>query len=350
MMQASIRVLSVTLLLILVLAQASVWEVAQERLASGDNLLYAVFGEPSAVKSGLQLLLIDLGMAHSAVFCIDAHTTPSLQTIENIRQINDHDQQSGNGDGLLIVVNNVEKLNTNSELLHLDFLFRLPDKNNHDMGSMVVALVWNTANMNTNSSTEASATVQDDNTDTDTDTGAGAGVDFWNRSPADARLVWREEVRSLWGATEQSFNADAILGRVSSPLFYPTTTTTTEKAEKEKESQPSVSVNDMCMPLASILVRRSNTAANDADSPASAAASCFSNTAAWKSSLLNINRSTALRLSCIATVLFIFVLFFRQAMVNMNSPNPEQESYTVHVRETRKSKRLAAKKKEKKNT
>jgi hypothetical protein len=159
--------------------QSSRWLVDQERLLNGENLLYAVFGEgPLVAAKGLTTLLADLRMSDTAtVLCIDVHTTSSVESLRQIQKaINykppkssrPHPSASGVSD-LLLVLQNVEKLQGRTELLNLDFLFRLPDKT-FESGSVVTALVWDTAKMQQNKRPcrERRGDI-DINTDTNTD-------------------------------------------------------------------------------------------------------------------------------------------------------------------------------------
>ena len=203
-------------------ALASMVAMEQRQLSDGNNLLYAGFGDTSALAAGVDELMRNLQLSvndddnnnkATKLLCIDVASTAARETMKRIHTAQ---QQQLDSSVLTVLFENVEKLHAAEQLLHLDFLFRLPDKS-YDMSGVVGVLLFNTDFMP--AATDGTA-------------GSPGGV-FWDASASGGidgsgsestrQQAWREGVRRLWHEADEvvQFNVDAAIGRINRGLFFP---------------------------------------------------------------------------------------------------------------------------------
>ena len=108
------------------------------QLREGTNFVYAIFGDTQGLASGVNDLLTNLHLSEMTPLCIDVTSTTAPQSFRQIRA-----KQSQSGDITTIATfSNVERLQNASDLINLDFLFRLPEKSNTN--NIVTILLLNT--------------------------------------------------------------------------------------------------------------------------------------------------------------------------------------------------------------
>jgi len=316
------------------------WEVDRDRLVDGTNLIYAIFGDTLATPPGIQSIISNLQLPDSAVVVsIDVGAQHSADSVAAIQSLQEHAQQARHSQ-VVLVLHDVEVLRSREQLLHLDFLFRLPDKA-FGLSSLVVLLVWNTSNMQLHGQqpqrVEIDVSSEDFQVEPDADVlSRRTNGGFWLLPQAAAEREWREEVRSLWRAAGPDFNADAAIGRITRAVFLPAqmpvadSTTAGASTSPLRSSPLRQGLAAVCIPLNDWITRARQTPTSGAKAadPSLKARMQF-----WlrsvKARMHSVKILHAVKVVLLALLLLFFVLLLRQAFETMHSP--QQQEYNEHA-------------------
>lgn len=304
------------------------YEVDRARLADGVNLIYAVFGESLTTLSGIPSVLSNLQVKDSAiVVSIDAVEYSAMESLSAIKQLQDrvklssyYKQSAALERQIVILVQNLDNLQSRDQLLHLDFLFRLPDKA-YDSCSLIVLLLWDTAKIQVPSPSAMNTEVLGSSDDIVVVEDERIG-DFWNWPDADRQ--WRDNVRALWKAAGPEFNVDAAIGRMSRVIFFPSHASPVNSAATSEASHSPV-YKTILEEIQESQTARVHLSMDSAVLP-KFITSLLQSLKIW---MLSVQIASAVRIVLIALLGLFIVLLSRPAFEALNSPL--QQEYTKHV-------------------
>jgi hypothetical protein len=218
----------------LCVASSSLFEADKSRLLDGENLIYAIFGDSETLAQGIHNFLgAQLQLSRPLTpSCINSVKMDGSQAVSSLEALQLSPSNINTDECLVVAFEEVEYLSTRQELTHLDFIFRLPNKD-VEMSNIVALLVFNTDHINQSESESP----------------------FWWKNLRTRQREWREGLRTLWNAAGPEFNVDAAIGRIHRAVFLdpiPTTTTTTTKDDDDRNKDTIIDNISICESIRNI--------------------------------------------------------------------------------------------------